>query len=122
MAAIATREVAALDVSRPRPAKAELPVNRSQSRVGRLIGEAMRRAEGGQKGAAITLERDEAQLSRELLSGLFRVRDLDVLSDAMLGELGAVLLSEFGSSRLDPRERARQLLPQLVEVILEATK
>ncbi len=120
-AAVATK-VEGLDVGRPRPAKAQIAVQRCQSRVGRLIGEAMRRAEGGQKGAAITLRRDQAQLSRELLTGALRVRDLDDLSDAFRAELAQLLEHEYGGARLDPRERARQLIPQLVEVILEATR
>lgn len=121
MAASAGREVESLDVSRPRPAKAALTVNHGQSRVGRLIAESMRRS-GGQKCAAITLSRDEAQLSRELLSGTFRVRDLDALDEAMLGELGAVLISEFGGARVHPLDRAALLISQLGEVLMEAKR
>lgn len=95
-------------------------VNRSQSVVGRLIGEAMRRTEGGQRGAAATLRRDEGQLSRELLSGALRIRDLDDLSDALRAEVGRLLLEQFGDAVKDPRERAKQLLPQLLEQLLEA--
>ena len=89
----------------PRMAKAQLP---SQARsIGSVLKDALQRHYGSLKAAAITLEMDQGQLTRELQTGAFKVRRLDRDQEARVFVL-QVLHEEFGAD--NPQARTRRLI------------
>ena len=112
-----TSRVDSLDSIRPTPAKASLTVNASQSPMRGLISEAIRRA-GTQKAAAIDMEMDQAQLTRQLQNGHLTIERLEALSPTFAAEFGRLLVEVFGP--LDsPQARFRQKARELRDIAAE---
>ena len=95
-----------LDSIRPKPAKAALPVNANQSSLRPLIAEAIRRV-STQKAAAVDMEIDPAQLTRQLQSGNLTIARLEALGPDYAAELGRLLIETFGPLST-PIARAKQ--------------
>lgn len=110
-------EVNALDVGRPTPAKAALPVNDSQLTLRSLTGEAIRRT-GSQKAAALDMEIDQAQLTRQLQTGHLTLERLEQLGPTRLAELGRLMVETYAP--LDsPQARIRQKASELEDMARE---
>lgn len=75
-----------------------------------------------QKVAAIELDKNEGQLSRELRSGRLELRELDRLGPAFFAALGGALVDQFGASRKTRQQIARERIPELIDVILTAVE
>lgn len=105
--AVRSEEVNPLDSIRPKPAKAGLSVNASQSPMRGLIAEAIERS-GTKKAAAGDMEIDPAQLNRQLQNGHLTVERLESLPAAFAAEFGRLLVEEF-APLATPKARIREL-------------
>lgn len=95
-----------LDSVRPMPAKAALKVNDSQSALTAIVSDSIRSVTT-QKAAAIDMNIDEGQLSRELQSGRLTIERLERLGPQYAAELGRRLIEQFGTLAT-PHARLRE--------------
>lgn len=79
-----------LDGVRPKPAKAELTSQALSIPTAAIVKDALIDHYGSLKAAAITLRMDLGQLSRELQTGDFKIKKLDVDEDARRDVLSAL--------------------------------
>lgn len=122
MAAAAAAVDRTLVTPRPTPAKASIPDNRLQPRLPALVTEAMRRAHGSQKAAALELHKDEGNLSRDVRERRLSLAILEDLGAPFLAELGELLSKEYGAARVHPLDRAVLLMSQLGEALMEVRR
>lgn len=104
--ALPSTRVDVLDSVRPAPAKAALKVNDSQFALTAVVSDSIRSVTT-QKAAAIDMEIDEGQLSRELQSGRLTLARLERLGPDVAAEIGRRLLEQYGPLAT-PHARARQ--------------
>lgn len=107
--------VSSLDSVRPKPAKADLAVNDSQSGLKPLIAEAIRRVTS-QKAAAADMGIDPAQLTRQLQSGHLTVERLEALGPEYAAELGRLLVETFGPLS-SPYARVKQDVREIRQLL-----
>ncbi len=123
-----SREVQSLDRVRRTPAKAQLqspsPSNRLDadrlSRLGRVVKSALTSAHGSGQAAAIEIGMDQSQMNRQFHLGTFDLRSLASAGDTALALVGEFLLQEFGAARKTKAQIAREVLPQLLALMLDA--
>lgn len=108
-------EVNSLDAVRPQMAKASL--ERPSAAMGEVIKDALLRHYGTLKCAAITLKIDQGQLTRELQTGDFKIRQLDKDPEAK-AFVSDALHEAFGTC--DPLAIARRMLREARQRIDDA--
>lgn len=117
-----------MDSVRLTPAKAQLE-SRTQSRpvtdgplerLSRTVESALVSIHGSHKAAAIEIDVDRAQLSRQLKLGTFDLRQQAAAGEAFLAAFGAALVEEFGAARKSKRQIALEQLPLLFQRTIEA--
>ena len=114
----ASTRVDVLDSVRPSPAKAALKVNADQSGLTAVVSDTIRSVTT-QKAAAIDMEIDEGQLSRELQTGRLTLARLEKLGPQYAAELGRRLVDAYGSL-VSPqafiREQIREIRRRLDQI------
>jgi hypothetical protein len=118
-----SREVNSLDGLRPSPVKASLrqsttvsPVHVGPRPVTEIVSGVIRAQT--QKAAAIDMQIDPAQLSRQLESGHLTIGRLDALSPEALARIGKELHERF-APLADPKEHARRKCDELQAIVNE---
>lgn len=96
-----------IDDVRPTMAKASLSDQSGSIALTAVVKDALIRHYGSLKAAAITLQMDQGQLTRELQSGDFKLKKLDQDDEAKCF-VACALYEAFGST--DPKSQARQLI------------
>jgi hypothetical protein len=110
-------ECKSIDDVRPQMAKASLDGQSTSIAMGAVVKDALLRHYGSLKAAAITLRIDQGQLTRELQSGDFKVRQLDKDPDAK-AFVSEALHEAYGTC--DPLTQARRKLREARQRIDEA--
>ena len=106
-----------LDTVEPRMAKASLDGQSRSIGLTEVVKDALIRHYGSLKAAALSMQMDQGQLTRELQSGDFKMRRLE--SDAHLAtELGKELVERFGPLST-PKARGKQKLREMRAAIEE---
>ena len=102
-------EVKPVDIDRPRSGPS--PARRQSKSIAltRIVKDALLRYYGSLKAAAITLGYDQGQLSRDLESGDFKVKRLEVDEDAKVF-VAVALADHYGR---DPHADARRLIREV---------
>lgn len=128
MAATVTNAVQSKEVRFPdkvgrSPAKAHLKgPSASDFGHGQRIWEAIVRGHGSVKAAAFTMgQRDESQIRRQVMDGTIRLREFFEADENALCEFAEYVLATFQPARKSKRQIARERLPELVQLVLEAT-
>jgi len=118
-----SREVNSLDGLRPKPVKTSLrestpvnAVNERQRPVTEIVSGVIRAQT--QKAAAIEMDIDPAQLTRQLQSGHLTIGRLDALSPEALARIGKELHERF-APLADPKEHARRKCDELQAIVNE---
>lgn len=106
--AVTSGPVHSLDEVRTKPAKAELKSPSASIATGLVLKDALARHYGSLKAAAISLDYDPSQLSRDLERGTFNVRKLDRCDDDAKAFIVAALYEAFGE--YDPKARMQRLI------------
>lgn len=110
-----------IDVPRPQPAKAQLPVNDGQSSLRGIVSRVIRH-NSSQKAAAIDMAIDPGQLTRQLQNGHLTIERLEALGPEFCAELGRQLVEVFGPLADSPSMRVRNLAQVLRQVEDELTQ
>lgn len=88
-----------------------------------LIDEAARAAFVKKHLAAAHLGRHHSNFNRSVREGTLRIEELEALGVPFLGRLGGLMVKHYDvGARVDPREQAIELIPELVRQILKAVK
>ena len=112
-------ELNSLDVGRPKQAKAGLPSQPMSTAMTTVVKDALIRHYGSLKSAGITLNIDKGQLTRELQTGDFKIKQLDKDPEAK-AFVSDALHEAFGDA--DPKARVRRLLREARQRLDEATE
>lgn len=126
--AVQPKEVQALDRVRLSPAKAsyDSPTPSIRSTVLDRLATAKKAAlvavHGSGKAAAIEIGCDQSQMNRQLTIGTFDMRQEATAGEAYLAELGERLVEEFGTAKKSKKQIARERIPELLGLLLEATE
>jgi hypothetical protein len=110
--------VDSLDRVRPQMARAALAVNDGQLLLTAIVRDALLRSCGSLKAAAITMQIDQGQLTRELDSGKLNLARLDLLDAATKAELANRLTDAFGVLA-DPKDYIRKRLRDMEDAVAE---
>lgn len=118
--ATATRstEHKGLDGVRPQMAKASAPVNRSQSSMTDVVRDGLIRACGSLKAAAIDMDIDQGQLTRDLQSGKFNFDRLERLAPEHKAIVISCLHEEYRAVT-SPYAHARAVIRQAMKLLGE---
>lgn len=109
-------------VGQAKPAKADLPPRTTAAfPLGEAIWEVLVKGHGSVKAAAFTMgDRDRSLLRREVISGELTIKQLFEADEQALATFGEFLIEHFGHRTKSKTQIAREKLPELLAVILEA--
>lgn len=111
-------ELNPLDAVRPQMAKASTAVNASQSAMTDVVRHGLIRACGSLKAAAIEMDIDQGQLTRDLQSGKFNFERLERLGVEQKAIVIACLHEEYRPLQ-SPESHARRVLRQAMALLGE---
>ena len=104
-----------VDRDRPAPASSAAPCQPSSIALTAVVKDALIRHYGSLKAAAITLGYDQGQLTRDLQSGDFKLRRLEVDQEAK----AVVARAMAAAYTVDPQAEKRRLLREAQHKLVE---
>lgn len=134
-----TKEVQRLDQPRPKAAHAHLKSPSESTadlkspsgsksfddlrlqRLGKAVKRACVLAHGSGMAWAIEVGVDQSQLNRQCERGTLDLRGMASAGETALAQLGRELQQEFGGAMKSKKQIAREVLPQMMQTILDLT-